>query len=74
MLYQVAVRVGSEIFRNPLQTVKKVPGVDLNKALNADIADIRLIAVQAIADIAVLFDIFAARALIEFLTDLHGDE
>jgi hypothetical protein len=64
VLDQVAVRISGEVFGDPLQAVKEVSGVDLDESVDADIPNIGLVAVQAIADIAVLLNVLATRALV----------
>ncbi|WP_426434284.1 hypothetical protein [Bradyrhizobium genosp. P] len=71
MFDQVVVRIRGEVLCDPLQAVKEVSGVDLNEAVDTDVPDIGLVAVQAIADITVFLNILAARALVEFLADLN---
>jgi len=71
MLDEVAIRVGREVFGDPLQAVKKVSGIDLNEAVDADVPNVGLIAVQTVVDIAVLLNVLTARSLVEFLADLN---
>ena len=61
-------------FGDPLQAVEEVSGVDLNEPVDADIPNIGLVAVQAIADIAVFLNVLAARTLVEFLADLNRNK
>lgn len=67
MLDQVMIGICLEVTSDTLEAIKQVAGIDLEEAVDTNVADIRLIAVQAVPDIAVLFDILATGALIEFL-------
>jgi len=72
MLDQVVIGICLEVASDTLEALKQVAGIDLEEAIDADVADIRLTTVQAIPDIAVLFDVLATGALIEFLAYLNS--
>lgn len=67
MLNQVMIGICLEVTSYSLEALKQVAGVDLEEAIDTDVADIRLITVQAVPDIAVLFDVLPTGALIELL-------
>lgn len=72
MLDQVVIGICLEVTSDTLEALKQVAGIDLEETVDADVADIRLIAVQAVPDIAVLFDVLATGALVEFLGYLNS--
>lgn len=67
MLDQVVIGIRLEVTRDTLEPLKQIAGTDLQKAVDADVADICLIAIQVVLDIAVLFYVLATGALVEFL-------
>src|SRR5690606_12747034 len=71
---QVFVRVRADVARDALETREEVARLDADETVDVDVADVRLVPVEAVADEAVLLDFVAAGALVPFLADLHGEE
>lgn len=71
MLDDVEVSVGIRIVCNALQAVEQVARVDANESIDANIADVRRLARDAICYVAMFFDLLPARALIEYLRDFN---
>lgn len=67
MFDQVMIGICLEVTSDTLEAFKQVAGIDLKEAVDADVTDIRLIVVQPIPDIAVLFYVLATGAAIELL-------
>ncbi|AZD85155.1 hypothetical protein C4K14_2331 [Pseudomonas chlororaphis subsp. aureofaciens] len=72
MFDQVAICIRLEVARDALETLKQIAGIDLEKAVNADVTNISLIAIQAVPDIAVFFYVLTTGALIEILSYLDS--
>jgi hypothetical protein len=72
MLDQVVICIRLEVARDALEPLKQIAGIDLEKAVNADVTDIGLIAIQAVPDIAVFFYVLTTGTLIEILSHLDS--
>ena len=73
MLDQIVVGIRGVILRDTLQAVEQVSGADLDKAIDADIANIGAVAIVSITDVAMLLDILTAGTIIPFLAYFDGD-
>lgn len=74
VLDQVIVRIGRRVCLYALQAFEEVSGVDADKAIDADVANVRRRSVEAVSDVAMLKNVLTARALIEFLADLNPNQ
>jgi hypothetical protein len=68
---QVEVCIRLAVFRNPLQAVKQCSGINAKEGIDADIAHVGLVPREFVLNPAVLFDVLAARAVVELFADFY---
>ena len=71
MLDDVEVSVGIRIVCNALQAVEQVARVNANEPIDANIADVRRVARDAICYVAMFFNLLPAGAVIEQLRNFN---
>jgi hypothetical protein len=69
---QVVVGVRRVIICDALQPVEKAAGIDLDKSVDTNIADIGRVSIEPITDIAMFFNVLSARAMVPFLADFDS--
>jgi hypothetical protein len=74
MFDEIPVRVRRSILCNSLDSIEQSTGSDPDELIDAHIAYVGLVPSEHIFDIAVLFDLLTARAIIEFLANFDVDE
>jgi len=63
VLNQIAICICSVIVGDSFQPVEKVPSIDLDESIDADIADISGVAVVAVTNVAMLLDLLPAGVI-----------
>lgn len=74
MIDQIFVRIGGIIDCYSAKPGEEVPGLNTDKSVNTDITDVSCVAIDLIANVAMLFDVLTAGTAIKFFADFHANE
>lgn len=71
---EVFIRICGVFYNYSSKSLKQIAGVDSDKSINADIANICFIAIQGISDETVFLDFLATWTVVELFTDFNANQ
>jgi len=74
ILNDIGVRIRGVVFRDASQAAEQIPRINSDETVDANIPDVGFVSGDAVLDVAMLFDLLAAWAIVDFLTYLNGNK
>ncbi|MFC4195054.1 hypothetical protein ACFQFS_14620 [Novosphingobium lubricantis] len=71
---QIDIGICGVILGDAFQAVKEIPRVDLDEAVDADIADVGGVPIVAVSNVTMFLDVLTTGAIVPLVADLNGDE
>ncbi len=72
MLDHIKICVGIGVLGYALQAIEQASRIDADESIDAHVADVGRVTRDPVGDVAMLFDLLPARAVVEVLRDLHA--